>query len=253
MNFRPTRIILSCEYASRIVPPEYVDFFRDADVALQSHGSWDIGAHEMAEGLAEWSGSWLLSGGTTRLLVDHNRRGNDQRLWSEFTRELPRVTRNRIRRVYHYPYRRALLRKMRQHIAAGEDVLHLRIRTFTPAINGRRRRCDVGICHDPNFTREEEAAEALQGWLSVAVPNLIVEINSPAELAVPGIDAWLRENCPRDRYTGIVLGFNQDLYTRRRQTWRELQEIIGFYLEVFASGCPNEESPIPPNRLTKTT
>lgn len=243
MILRPTRIILSCEYASQVVPPEYLDFFRDAEAALQSHCSWDIGAHEMARGLADWSGSWLLSGGLTRLLIDFNRRGNDPSLWSEFTRRLPRVTKNHIRRVYHLPYRRALLGKIRRHIKAGEDVLHLRIRTFTPSFNGMPRNCDVSICHAPGFGEEEETAEALRGWLSMAVPDLFIEINTPAEITAPGIEEWLRENCPRDRYVGIVLGFNQNLYARRRQTWRDLQETIGFYLDTFTSDGTSAEFP----------
>ena|GEM_PF-319643 len=234
MNNRPTRIILSCEYGSRHVPLDYEEFFRETDAALQSHGSWDIGADEMARRLAEATGAWLQSGRVTRLLVDYNRRGNDPDLWSEFTRELPRVSKNHIRRVYHHPYRMALHRRIRRLIDEGADVLHIRIRTFTPAFAGKRRKCDVGVCFDPSFDRAQEAGEVLHAWLSFAQSDLSIQTNSPGELMESGIEEWLRENCPADRYAGIVIAFNQDLYARRRQTWRDLQEAVGFYLDVIA-------------------
>jgi predicted N-formylglutamate amidohydrolase len=147
----PLPLLLTCEHASCAVPPEYDDLGLDA-ADLCAHIGWDIGAAELTGYLARELGAAAALSGVSRLVVDCNRDLGDHDLIVENSHGV-RVPgnaavdaderRRRIREFYE-PYHdvidRLLMSRPRRYL--------LSVHSFTPELNGRERRFEVGILYD---------------------------------------------------------------------------------------------------------
>ena len=164
-------LVLTCEHASRAVPVEYDDLGLD-DAQLSEHIGWDIGAGALTEALAQRLGAPAVQSGVSRLVIDCNRDLADHDLivaeshgvFVPGNQRVDTVEREWRIREFYEPYHDAIDAVLASH----PDAFLLSIHSFTPALNGRERRFDVGILFDSFATEAERLGEALaEGGLSV--------------------------------------------------------------------------------------
>jgi len=164
-------LLLTCEHASCAVPLEYDGLGLDED-ELCEHIGWDIGAGRLTELLAADLGAPAVLGGVSRLVIDVNRDLADHDLIVEDAhgvpipgnRALDGDERRRRIRDFHEPYHDAidgLARRLKPRLL-------LSIHSFTPELNGRPRRFDVGVLFDTFAAEAERFGDALSaGGLEV--------------------------------------------------------------------------------------
>jgi predicted N-formylglutamate amidohydrolase len=222
MDFlRPIELILSCEHGGNRVPAPYRPLFARAGRVLASHAGHDIGAADFARRLEKLSGSPAQIATTTRLLVDLNRSVHHRALFSRYTRQLPDEDKACILDRYYHPWRNDLIRRLDAAIAAGHQVLHLSVHSFTPVLNGVRRNADLAFLYDPSRLHERAFAAAWRSALLDACPTLKVRRNYPYRGIEDGFVTALRRRCDARHYMGIELEVNQRLVARAG--WSTLQ------------------------------
>jgi predicted N-formylglutamate amidohydrolase len=157
-------LVLTCEHASCTVPVEYDNLGLDEE-DLREHIGWDIGARAVTEALARQFDAPAVLAGVSRLVIDCNRDLADHDLIvaeSDGIR-VPGNTRidaaERERRIHEFyePYHATIDGVMAQRPGA----LLLSVHSFTPSLNGRERRFDVGVLFDAFATEAEQVGEAL--------------------------------------------------------------------------------------------
>jgi predicted N-formylglutamate amidohydrolase len=170
------RLVLTCEHASCAVPVEYDDLGLDAK-DLREHIGWDIGARALTEVLAQRLGGPAVQSSVSRLVIDCNRALDDHDLIigeSHGVRvpgnqRVDAVERERRIREFYQPYHAAI----DEVLARQPESFLLSVHCFTPRLDGRVRRFDVGVLFD-SFANE---AERLGG--SLAHDGLQVRYNQP--------------------------------------------------------------------------
>lgn len=215
---KKTKLLLTCEHGGNHVPEEYSQYFQDMDELLSSHRGYDTGALHMAQSLSSRLSSSLVSTTVTRLLVDCNRSLHRKTLFSRITRRLGEGERKDILEKYYFPYRNETTEKVQSLIGEYGRVVHLSVHSFTPVINGRKRKTDVGILYDPKRPWEYELGKELQKKLKKAT-GLRVWRNYPFRGWPDGLVAAFRKMYPDNRYTGIELEMNQQLYIDSNMSW----------------------------------
>ena len=202
------RIVLSCEHALNRIPDGYAHHFSSAGTVLEGHRAYDAGALETARFLALNLAAPLLSGRASRLLVDLNRSLGHPRLFSEYVRGFDSAEKTRILESHYHPYRRQVEEVLRTEIDHCR-VLPLSIHSFTPKLDGKVRRADVGLLYDPGRAIERQACARMLDRLRVADPTLAVRRNYPYRGTDDGFTTHLRGALPSDRYAGIEIELNQ--------------------------------------------
>jgi predicted N-formylglutamate amidohydrolase len=227
---RDLRLLVSCEHGGNRVPARYADLFADAGALLDSHAGYDIGALTVARDIAAALGAdlpvRLLYSTTTRLLVDLNRSVGHPRLHGEPVRALGDDQRRAIVERHHAPYRASAERWVAESIDRGARVVHLSCHSFTPALDGRARRADVGLLFDPRRAAEGRAVHAWRAALAEALPALRVRLNYPYRGTADGLTTALRRRFPDPAYAGVELEVNQALPTGSARDWRTLRRIL---------------------------
>jgi predicted N-formylglutamate amidohydrolase len=106
------------------------------------------------------------------------------------------------------------------------------VHTFAAVLDGRHRRCDVGLLYDPSRELEAAFCSEWQARLVEAVPGLVVRRNYPYRGIADGLVTWLRRRLPANDYLGIELELNQALSVRRGAAWRRLLDALAVTLPV---------------------
>lgn len=198
--------LVTCEHATARVPPEAAHALRGAGDALSTHKGSDFGAAELARDLGLALGVRPLLGRTTRLAVDLNRPVGHPRLFSEWTRTLPREERDRLVARYHRPHWEAVEQVV---AAAAERVIHLGIHSFTPVMNGEVRSTDIGLLYDPARPAERALCDRWIEELRAALPRMRIHRNRPYRGVGAGLTTSLRRRFGDRRYAGIELEVSQ--------------------------------------------
>ena len=220
-SVRRDSLLITCEHAGNRIPRPYAALFGGAGDLLASHRGWDPGALALARGLSRRLGSPLFAVTWSRLFVEANRAPTNPRIWSRFTRALPRDERQRILERWWRPHRRAVEEAVSVEIARGHRVVHVAVHTFTPELDGEVRNADVGLLYDSRRKREAEVCRQWGAVLKGREPDLRVRYNYPYDGAADGLTTWLRRLHAQTRYVGIELEVNQTLVDGKR--WRRLQ------------------------------
>jgi predicted N-formylglutamate amidohydrolase len=202
-------LLLTCEHGGNAVPRAYRNLFRGRDRLLATHRGYDIGAREAARYLARHLDAPLVCATTTRLLVDLNRSAGNPSLFSEFTRQLPLVERQKILAHHYHPYRDLVAGWIAGRLQQGRNVLHLSVHSFTPVLAGARRRADIGFLYDPARLREGAICHDWQASLSARDAPWRVRRNYPYKGTADGLIPALRRRFPAARYLGIEIEINQ--------------------------------------------
>ena len=205
------RWLFTCEHGGYAVPADYAALFRGADEVLRSHRGWDPGALEVFETVAPGLADAAFSVTTTRLLVDANRSLHHPRVFSEFTRPLPRAARAGIVARWWRPWRDAVAGTVAGWLETGLPVQHFSVHSFTPELDGQIRNADIGLLYDPSRPAEREFCAGLGARL--AARGWRVRMNYPYRGAADGHTSALRRRFG-PRYAGIELEFNQALFPR---------------------------------------
>lgn len=219
-----TTLVLTCEHADHRVPRRHAKLFAGAADVLASHQGWDPGAWRIARLLARRLARPLRVTRWSRLLVESNRSPTNPRIWSRFTRLLPRDERAQILDRYWRPHREEVEADVARAIARGERVLHVAVHSFTPVQGGEVRNADVGLLFDSRRPREREFARRWSALLGERASELRVRFNYPYRGATDGLATWLRKRHPAARYRGFELELNQAIAAA--PTWRRVGEAL---------------------------
>lgn len=202
-------LLLTCEHGGNVVPRRYRSLFRGKDRLLATHRGYDIGARAAARYLQRALGAPLVCATVTRLLVDLNRSAGNPALFPEFTRKLPPAERQQILESYYNPYRKLVTDWISTQIARGDSVLHVSVHSFTPMLNGKRRRVDIGFLYDPSRKREQKLCVEWQARLQACGRGWQVRRNYPYRGVSDGFIPALRRRFPASRYAGVEVEINQ--------------------------------------------
>ncbi len=217
-------LVLTCEHADHRIPRRYAALFAGAEDVLASHRGWDPGALRLARLLARRLERPLLVTHWSRLLVESNRSPSNPRIWSSFTKGLPREERQEILDRYWLPHREDVEAAIRRIVNRGGHVVHVAVHSFTPVIDGAVRNADVGLLFDSRRPREATFARRWGQHLRERALGLRVRFNYPYRGCTDGLAAWLRRRHPAARYVGFELEVNQA--RSAAPGWREVGEAL---------------------------
>lgn len=202
-------LVITCEHGGKHIPAPYRPLFEGQDAVLNSHRGFDAGALKMAQTLAEAFGAPLVSATVSRLLVDLNRSTHNPTLHTNAVRQLPAAQRQEILARFYQPYRSRAEQTIRQAIAEHGAVIHLSSHSFTPELDGRLRKADIGLLYDPRRPGEVALCQHWKAALAATAPQLMVRRNYPYAGKGDGLTAWLRRCLGPDVYVGVELEINQ--------------------------------------------
>lgn len=201
------KLILTCEHAGNEIPISYKGVFRDAEKILQTHRGYDPGAMDLYLQLQELAASSFYHT-TSRLLVEVNRSKNHPQLFSSFTKPLPEKQKKEILENYYFPYRKKVEEEISKLLAKKQAVLHLSVHSFTPELNGKKRKTDIGLLYDPSRPEEKQLCKNLKLKILQFSPDLTVRFNYPYLGRADGFTTYLRKRFPVN-YMGIEMEVNQ--------------------------------------------
>lgn len=202
-------MVITCEHAGYEIPPRLLPQVAIPASVLTSHRGYDRGAREIALALGEQLNSPPVLCTVTRLVVDHNRSESFDGMFSRYGRALDDRTREELLRQHYRPFRDQVRKAIEQQLAAGHDVVHISVHTFTPVLRGERRSADIGLLFDPVRAAETQVAEAWRDALMRHWPQLRVKMNYPYLGTDDGHTTALRAVFPDPQYAGIELEVNQ--------------------------------------------
>ncbi len=219
------QIILTCEHAGNDVPQTFKHLFGDEPNVLNTHEGYDIGALELARYLSDQLKTDVYYTTITRLLVEANRSVNSKDLFSRFSTLLTKDEKEQVLDTHYYPYRK----KVEDAIVSALQttrVIHLSIHTFTPVLNGERRKADIGVLYDPDRSFEKLTAQRLISELNELTASLSVLPNSPYKGTDDGFTTYLRTTTDPERYAGIEVEVNQKFFTDHEELLDTVKAIL---------------------------
>ncbi len=168
---RESRWVFTCEHAGYALPREYGTLGL-AREDLRDHIGWDIGAAAVMKEAAMRLGAPRVASRYSRLLVDCNREPHEDSLVPAESdgrmipgnAKLTKVERRRRLALYYEPYHDridSMVARARRR-ADGRTVRLLSMHSFTPAMNGRPRRLDIGVLFDDHETLARRLGVALK-------------------------------------------------------------------------------------------
>lgn len=209
MGAPPWALVVTAEHGGNDVPPEHRRLFRGRKALLDSHRGWDRGTLDLAHRLASELGVPLVASTVTRLLVDLNRSPHNPRAFSEVTRPLPATDRRALLERWHRPHWNAARAALGKGIRDRGRVLHLGIHSFTPVLDGVRRKPDVALLYDPARASERRLAAAWARSLADALRGLVIGRNNPYRGNTDGLTTAMRRELAASKYLGIEIEINQ--------------------------------------------
>jgi len=180
----------------------------------------------MARALASAFGAPLVTSTISRLLIDLNRSIGHPQLFSATTRGAPANLRAKIVEQHYRPYRVQVERLVRQSVSRGRRVIHISSHSFTPGLDGKVRRADVGLLYHPGRHGEVELCARWKASLAVFAPQLRVRRNYPYAGKGDGLTSHLRLHFPRGAYVGIELEVNQGIVLAPGRRWKALRGVL---------------------------
>jgi predicted N-formylglutamate amidohydrolase len=208
----PARWLFTCEHGGHDIPAELQHAFSDAADELASHRGWDHGALQAFEALAAAHADAAFCATTSRLLVDLNRSLHHPQVFSRRIRGLSPAARADIAARWWQPWRESVAATIEQWLAAGAQVRHVSVHSFTPVLAVDVRNADIGLLYDParnaetRFCRRWQELLRARGWR--------VRRNYPYRGAADGHTTALRKRFGQD-YLGMELELNQALFPQR--------------------------------------
>ncbi len=237
-------VLLSCEHGGNLVPKRFRANFADYQQLLQSHRGWDPGTRQLGEQWAESLSVKLHLSTTTRLLIDLNRSEHHRRLFSEISRSLPADEKEEIKAIYYRPHRQAIVNDIERRLAAGNQVVHIAVHSFTPELDGQIRTAEIGLLYDPRRAGEVSLCEQWHASLKRVRPNWRVRMNYPYRGTADGLTTALRRQFSAENYVGIELEVNQQLVMQAGRDWATARhQLIATCHEALAADPSSPTTP----------
>lgn len=208
---KKTVLILSCTHAVNTVPEELSDIFTHHRRILESPRAIDIGCLELAQQLSQHLGCSYTSSSVTHLLVDCNRDTHNDRCFSRFTRNVAEDLKTQLIEQYYLPFHQLTNQLIQDRISAGEQVLHVSLRTFKPIFHGLYRNAAIGLLYDSHKHAEKEVARIWRGLILQQTPTYRVRMNYPYAGVKFNLQKTLRQHYAEADYLGLQLTVNQAL------------------------------------------
>jgi predicted N-formylglutamate amidohydrolase len=180
----------------------------------------------MATALARAFEAPLVTSTISRLVVDLNRSLGNPRVFSAATRDAPANLRAKIVARHYWPYREQVERLVGQAVSRGRRVIHISSHSFTPELEGKVRRADVGLLYHPGRHGEAELCARWKASLAALAPELRVRRNYPYAGKGDGLTAHLRLCFPPNNYVGIELEVNQRIVVAAGRRWTVLRRVL---------------------------
>jgi predicted N-formylglutamate amidohydrolase len=218
--------LVTCEHGGNRIPARYRALFRGSRAMLDSHRGYDPGALAMANALARTFQAPLVSSTVSRLLVDLNRSIRHPRLFSAATRGAGADVRAAILDRHYFPYRREVEDLVTRSAARGRRVIHISSHSFTPILDGKVRRADVGLLYHPGRPGEVGLCARWKESLANFAPSVRVRRNYPYAGKGDGFATALRRRFPPDAYVGIELEVNQAIVFAAGRRWTALRSAL---------------------------
>jgi predicted N-formylglutamate amidohydrolase len=220
------KLIVTCEHGGNRIPRRYAPLFRHRLPQLAGHRGWDPGALQLAHDLARALRAVLVASTVSRLLVELNRSPGHRHTLSAVTRSLPPHDRQQLLDRYYWPYRNRVEALVGAGIERAGRVVHVSSHSFTPRLQRRVRRADIGLLYDPSRRDERELCLRWQQALRDADPSLVVRRNYPYRGTADGLTTHLRRIFPEGCYCGIELEVNQRHPLGPPRCWAALRRTV---------------------------
>lgn len=219
-------LILTCEHAGNRVPRELRHLFEGKTHLLETHRGYDLGALSLASTLANEFRVPLFTSVYTRLVCDLNRSGHNPTLFSEFTRNLAQAEKEKILKTHYFPHRLEVEAAIQRYLKHEGLVIHIGVHTFTPSLDGRQRKTDVGFLYDPQRPLEKFFCLQWQRSLLDTDESMKVRRNYPYRGKADGFPNHFRRIIPETSYIGIELEVNQKFYLAGRKEWNRIKRAL---------------------------
>lgn len=216
--------IISCEHSSNHIPYEFRDCFADAASDLVSHKGLDMGAGDLACFLAEKLKTPSVIAENSRLLIDLNRSVNNPALFSKYTAKLDQETKDNIYKKYYLPYRIHLENLIKKELKKNTELFHISVHSFTPVMNQKERKMDVGLLYDPSRLNESNFCKKWKENLQALNPDFKIYMNQPYRGTSDGITVYFRKKYKV--YSGIELEVNQKLLNKKSAFSDSIKNIL---------------------------
>ena len=219
------KLLLTCEHGGNSIPPAYAALFQGQDALLATHRGYDIGALDLFNHLKDLTPDnfYALE---SRLLVELNRSEDQQDLFSEITRKLSEEEKKILLQKHYYPFRNQVEQVVQAHTAAGHQVMHIAVHSFTPELNGEIRQADIGLLYDPKREPEHLFCTDWKEALEQEAPELQVRYNYPYLGIADGFPTYLRHKYDASQYGGIELEVNQKYAQEAHKQWHRLKVVL---------------------------
>ncbi|WP_162918801.1 N-formylglutamate amidohydrolase [Taklimakanibacter deserti] len=205
-------IVIVCDHASNAVPQAIGDL-GVAPQDMQRHIAWDIGATPIARRLAEAFDAPAILCGTSRLVIDCNRKLDDPTL-IPLTSDgtvipgnaglTPAQRRHRID-AYFTTYHDACRRVVAERLAKAERPLFLSIHSMTDRMNGGGHRpWEISLSSNEDRRATDPVLVALR-----RMPDLVVGDNEPYDMD-PRADYSTPEHALAHGLDYLQVEFRQD-------------------------------------------
>ncbi|MEQ8818816.1 MAG: N-formylglutamate amidohydrolase [Sumerlaeia bacterium] len=218
-------LLLTCEHGGNHVPEGYRGLFAGQRSLLDSHRGWDPGTLDFGRHMARTLKVPLVACETTRLLCDLNRNLGHRGLFSALTKKLSGAERAAVLRDHYHPHRQMIASALGMLLEQqGPPVYHIGLHSFTPALDGKERRTEIGLLCDPSFEREVALCRRWQRLLRRAMPGLAVHLNAPYKGVLDCLSNELRGRFGEDEVVTVELEINQKFVGSA--LWPDLQEVL---------------------------
>ena len=191
----------------------------------------------MARTLARAFAAPLVTSTISRLVIDLNRSIGHPQLFSAATRGAPAAVRDEIVAQCYRSYRARVEQLVCHSVSRGRRVIHISSHSFTPELNGKARRADVGLLYDPIRQEEMELCARWKASLAEFVPELRVRRNYPYAGKGDGLTAYLRRRFQQDAYVGVELEVNQSIVFAAGPRWTALRRVLIDTLRTAYAAC----------------
>jgi len=228
------KLLITCEHATNVIPPEYVFLFEGQKDVLNTHEGYDPGAYDLYKYLEPLSNASYAQD-IGRLLIETNRSLHHPKLFSRFSKILEHSKKSEVITEHYLPYRRYVEKLILDFHKWNHTVLHLSIHSFTPVLNDIERNCDIGILYDPKVRLEKEWSEQFKRFLT-DVSKYRVRKNYPYRGKADGFTTYLRKRFT-DNYIGIEIEVNQK-FVYRNIVEESMKEIIYKSIELCIKKAP---------------
>lgn len=224
-----TKFILTCEHAGNKIPKKYQQLFQADQDILNTHRGIDIGAKSLYEDFKNNSKpDFTIYNEQSRLLIELNRSIHHPSLFSEYSTILSASEKTNLIQTIYIPYWENTTAFIKDN-NPNNLIVHISVHSFTPALHGKKRTCDIGFLYDPKRKNEQVFCKLWKSHLEDISP-LKCRMNYPYLGKSDSFTTALRKQF-KENYIGIELEVNQKHFNK---SWKiQTQNIIGAFLKTY--------------------